>query len=379
MPTSSEAASSNSEEESRTQELINKSETLTKGYYYDEALELLKADADNPKISQRIAEVEKLKSELVEYTGTVHHIFFHSLIIYPQLAFDDVGHPKDGYNSTMSTRDEFLKLLPQIYERGYVLYNINDVFVKNSSGAMVQNKIYLPKGKKPLILSQDDVSYYEYMKPDGFATRLVIDSKGEIATEVKDLEGNVSITRDGDLIPIIDDFLKTHPDFSYRGAKGIIALTGYEGVLGYRLETEESKAEAKAVAEKLKESGWLFASHSFTHNRTNYWGPGSAVNKIQYDTKRWNTVVKPIVGSSNIFIAPFGYVLPAACMKVITDDGYNIYCSVVAKAKIDTSNPKIAIQGRYEIAGYNMINNPKYITENFFDAESVVDKTRPKL
>ena len=35
-------------------------------------------------------------------------------------------------------------------------------------------------------------------------------------------------------MPIVDDFVREHPDFSYRGDKGTIALTGYNGVLGYR-------------------------------------------------------------------------------------------------------------------------------------------------
>ena len=36
------------------------------------------------------------------------------------------------------------------------------------------------------------------------------------------------------MVPLIDAFVKKHPDFSYRGAKGTLALTGYNGVLGYR-------------------------------------------------------------------------------------------------------------------------------------------------
>ena len=39
-----------------------------------------------------------------------------------------------------------------------------------------------------------------------------------------------------DLVPILDRFVEEHPDFSYRGAKAILALTGYNGVLGYRTD-----------------------------------------------------------------------------------------------------------------------------------------------
>ena len=38
------------------------------------------------------------------------------------------------------------------------------------------------------------------------------------------------------MVPLIDRFVEEHPDFSYRGAKGIVALTGYNGILGYRTD-----------------------------------------------------------------------------------------------------------------------------------------------
>ncbi|MCD8021977.1 MAG: polysaccharide deacetylase, partial [Lachnospiraceae bacterium] len=48
-------------------------------------------------------------------------------------------------------------------------------------------------------------------------------------------DGTVSVG-DYDLVPWIDSFVDLHPDFSYHGHKGTIALTGYEGVLGYRTD-----------------------------------------------------------------------------------------------------------------------------------------------
>ena len=38
------------------------------------------------------------------------------------------------------------------------------------------------------------------------------------------------------MVPLIDTFVKEHPDFSYHGRKGILAMTGYDGVLGYRTD-----------------------------------------------------------------------------------------------------------------------------------------------
>lgn len=77
-----------------------------------------------------------------------------------------------------------------------------------------------------------------------------------------------------DMVTIIDTFIKKHPDFSYGGSKGVIAETGYNGVLGYRSsksqygDTKKTHREAKKatkVANAMKKEGWQFASHSWGH------------------------------------------------------------------------------------------------------------------
>ena len=40
----------------------------------------------------------------------------------------------------------------------------------------------LPEGKKPFVMSQDDVCYYEYMDGDGFASRMIIGEDGKQRT-----------------------------------------------------------------------------------------------------------------------------------------------------------------------------------------------------
>ena len=77
----------------------------------------------------------------------------------------------------------------------------------------------------PFVLSQDDVCYYHYMDGDGFATKLVVDEDGKIRNEYVNDDGSVSVG-DYDMVPLIDRFVEEHPYFSYRGGKGIVALTG---------------------------------------------------------------------------------------------------------------------------------------------------------
>ena len=88
----------------------------------------------------------------------------------------------------------------------------------------------LPEGKIPFVLSEDDVSYYHYMDGDGFATKLVIDDNGDIKCEYKKADGTV-VTGDYDVVPILDSFIKEHPDFpimeeGYPGNDRIIWCSG---------------------------------------------------------------------------------------------------------------------------------------------------------
>lgn len=83
------------------------------------------------------------------------------------------------------------------------------------------------------MLSQDDVCYYEYMTGQGFADRFVLDENGKITNEYTLDDGTV-IRGSFDVLTILEDFIEAHPDFSYRGARGTIAVTGYNGIFGYR-------------------------------------------------------------------------------------------------------------------------------------------------
>lgn len=362
--------------------ILNEAEILKNGYFVEEAIEKLKEEkelCEDSDIQNKIEEYTNYKNHFIKYEGPIEHIFFHSLIVYPDLAFDNVGHSANGYNMWFVTVDEFKKILPKLYMRGYVLFNITDIYGKDSTGKTVQKDIYLPQGKKPLILSQDDVNYYEYMKPDGFATRLSIDENGEISTVVKNKNNEEEITRDGDMVPIVDDFIKEHPDFSFRGAKGTLAVTGYEGVLGYRLDSDENKKMAKMTADKLKEDGWTFASHSYTHNGDGYFQGVQNYTNLKSDFTKWDTEIKPIVGDTNIFIAPFGANLEGENINLVTEYGFDIYCNVCRLPETENVGNLIIIP-RYNIDGYSLLYYKDSLNQLFFNADEVLTpNVRPAL
>lgn len=347
------------------------SEEYLKGYFYDEALGVI-SGSEHAGDERMLAQAEKINAEkarLVPYDGQIYHVFFHSLIIYPELAFDgDYKH--EGYDMWMTTVSEFKAMLPQLYERGFILYSLNEI--------KENTPIYLPEGKKPLIISIDDVNYYDYMKGDGFAKRLVVNDKGDVVTEVETPGGETVLTYDGDVMPILDEFVKEHPDFSYRGAKGIVAVTGYEGAFGYRitdLEGEELKAaqgEVKRISEIMKKNGWLFACHSYTHN--DYFRDGSVKYDIlAYDTGRWMNTINEYVLEPDIYISPFGYHLKPgeARLKYLKETGFTYFCPVSTSMRTLYTEDGTVISERFNLDRYNMRVRKEYINQTFFDVDSV--------
>ena len=166
----------------------------------------------------------------VPWDGIVEHLFFHPIVAYSELAFDGDAQ-SDGIDDWMVTVDEYDKILQSVYDHDYVLVDINDVWSEstdaNGQPVMVRNTLYIPEGKKPLIISYDDVNYYDYMIEDGFTYKLIIGDDGLIWSYGLDPQGNEVISQDLDAITILDKFVREHPDFSPFGAKGSLSLTGY--------------------------------------------------------------------------------------------------------------------------------------------------------
>ena len=245
---------------------------------------------------------------MVVYEGDILNIFFHGLIAWPEIAFR--GSMKDFFLEWYVTADEYRKILNELYLNNYALIDIKELYeIVNRDGvkSVLYKKPLVPEGKKPMVLSVDDLSYYEHVKANGSVHKLVIDDKGGIAAWTDRGNGG-ELSYDLDVVTCLEEFIKKHPDFSVRGAKGILALTGYEGILGYFTHEPDSpryqdeKKQAIAVVNKLKEMNWHFASHSWGH--INF--AVKPMSWLIYDQKLWDQQVKPILGETELFIYPFG-------------------------------------------------------------------------
>ncbi len=390
-------------------ELKAEADNIAASYDYDKAIALIDeyeaTYPDSIDLSSYREQIKLDKSSAVRWADTtqIPHIFFHSLIADTSRAFDG-DEDNDGYNLYMTTVDEFNAIMEQMYARGYVLVDIHDmiqqVTLEDGSTVYRQGDIYLPAGKKPFVLSVDDVNYYKYMtdgdgdgypdaKGDGFASKLVIGSDGKVTNEYYEKDGSL-VTGSYDVLPLLEDFVAKHPDFSYRGAKGILAVTGFEGVFGYHThpdwknvltadEYNKEVEQAKAVSEAIKAQGWVIASHSYAH-----FGYGSCGDyDLAADVQKWEDQVQPIVGDTDVLIYPFGQDIAGveeysgAKYQTMRDAGYRIFCNVDASSDYWVQiHDGYMRQGRINLDGYRLYHTPSLV-DHLIDASTVIDKNRP--
>lgn len=367
--------------------LLAQADQLALGYYYDEAIALLEnipsEYAQDADVLAKINEYRTAKDSFVPYEEPVRHIFFHSLIVDTSLAFDG-DYMENGYNYWMTTVDEFKAMLEELYANDFILIDIHEIAHEETdehgNTKMVADSPMVPAGKKPLVLSVDDVNYYEYMEKDGFARNLMIDENGDVKNLYIDKDGN-ELIGDYDVAPILDSFVKSHPDFSLRGAKGILALTGYEGALGYDTHLTDSPtleadiATATAVANRLKENGWLFAIHGYGHRDAKKITYSHLVN----DTTRWINDIGSIVGETDIYIYPYGSEIdyPSDKLNYLENVGLRYFCGVWTKPFVSVKDGYVR-QTRCNLDGFNMITRPKSLAD-LFDVSKVLDPDRPEL
>ena len=393
----------NSEEETALAE----AEKLAVQYDYDGAIARLQSSSayeGSTRMQEAAAGYAETKAACVEYTPEqVTHVFYHTLIYDPSKAFD--GDSKEaGYNQVMTTVSEYNAITQSMYEKGYVLVSPHDMCTVNEDGTVTPKNILLPADKKPFVLSQDDVSYYHYMDGDGFATKLVLDENGQVKNEYKNDDGSISVG-DYDLVPLLDSFVAEHPDFSYHGRKGVIALTGYNGILGYRTDIayktgenldeqyqvpwlaahpdfdyDQECADAKAVADAMKANGWEFASHTWGHINVSE----RSVDDIKTDTEKWLNYVAPLVGDTDMIIFAFGadigswqnYTHENAKFDYLKSKGFSIYCNVDGSQYWVQFGSDYMRQGRRNLDGYRMYYNPEMLSD-LFDVSQVWDDSRP--
>lgn len=336
-------------------------------------------------------------NELVAWKACdVVSLSFNMLIADPVRAFADAEYG-NSYKSNFITADEFRAILQQLYDNGCVLVDLNDLYYQEfdtSSGRYVfrEKQVLLPAGKKPIMLTQSG-GYYTYMidsdgdgkadaSGDGFAARLCWN--GSFYNELVNNDGDLCIGF-YDLVPILENFIAANPEFSYQGARAIIAFSGYDGVLGYRInsttltdsELQSEREGAAAIVQALKNAGYKLAC--YTYGNVNY--NIKDVAAIQADLRKWETEIATWIGAVDVMV--FARKADIAGAESYSGNSkFNVLYNAGFRYFIGTSDtPWNQVDDLYvrhnciSVTGYNLCNNADWFA-GMFDASAVLDNSR---
>lgn len=408
------ASSSVAEEQARleqsAQDLIARAELMMAGYDYQGAIDLLNSfEGDLSKfttVNDKILECEAAQKTMVAWDdpSQIPNLSFQLLVADPERGF---SHETYGYsiNRNFITTEEFSKILQQLYDNGYILVDLDDFTTTETTdnGTVVYKaqSLQLPNGKKPIMLTQTNVNYNYYLIdgngdkiPDGdgtgIASKLLWDGVN-FSCEMVTASGS-TVTGAYDLVPILEDFIKKHPDFSYRGARATLALTGYNGLFGYRthpsakdvfgeIAYEQAIQDAKTVANALRNSGYRLAC--YTYENIAY--GTSSITQIKSDLNGWTNEVVPILGDLDVFT--FAQLTDITTDPAYSGEKYDLLNNLGFRYYLgfcEDGKPWISItdnyvrQGRIMVTGSNLAHHSGWFT-NMFDPSSVLDTNRGNI
>ena len=403
---SQQSASSALENEANA--LAEEAEILAAGYDYDAAIAKLDSFSGD-KIQYQVVmdaynAINQAKTQVkpIDDPNSIPNLSFHCLIADPARAFSDKEFGA-AYNTNYVTIDEFSKILDQLYANGYVLVDFNSFILEtvgeDGKTTYSTQAIYLPEGKKPIMLTETLVNYETFSIDsdgdgeadkggDGFASKLVV-KDGKIVNEYVDANGN-TLYGAYDLVPILENFIEEHPDFCYRGARATLAVSGEDGVFGYRImhSVKESKGEdyynqqvegAKTIAKALRDRGYTIACYTYANVA---YGTLSAT-KIQVDLDNWKKEVKPVLGDVPVLIyakasdiAADGNFEGGNKYNVLKDAGFRYFINSanVPYAEVTVNYVR---QSRIMVTGQQMSTYPQVFTD-YFKVSDILNEQRGK-
>lgn len=386
-------------------------ESLVTGYDYQGAIDLLNEylngynGSNNTFREQAVAKQAALVNEqnqLVELKDvtTIPNLSFHVLMADASRACnkDVSGADMAGlYNKNFVSVEEFSRILNQLYSSNYVLVDF-DSFVYKATGVDGNDEfgaksIYLPQGKKPVMITETMVNYFEYMvDPDkdgkldgtghGFANKLVLDENGDIKAAYVDANGQ-SLVGNYDLVPVLESFIQEHPDFVYQGARAILAVSGTEGVFGYRTNTsyvsrfgqafyDNEVIEAKKVVAALREKGYTIASYTYSNQAYR----SMTTLQIQAEVTNWTNQITPVLGEVDTMVFARASDIESysgTTFDVLYRSGIRYFLNSGSSPRVDI-NKTFVRQTRLMVTGETLAWYSSQFT-SYFDSNVVLDLT----
>ncbi|MBR5944729.1 MAG: hypothetical protein IKZ94_07260, partial [Lachnospiraceae bacterium] len=287
-------------------------------------------------------------SEVKEYRGKIECICVRSLIADTEVAFS--GRYSSGNTKLHLTIREFEKILENLYERGYVLVDVEDLIDQRDPTFLLERNLKVPKGKKPLIVVIEDLQYSVADYRAGTCRKLVLNDEGQVCGEYQNSAGETVVSRTAEAIGLLDYFVEKHPDFTYDGAKGIISVSGHEACFGYVVaagEIEERNAALSAanlpqltnitnddidfarnkvteIRNVLADNGWKFATctYSYIEDCRN-----TEKQVLVDDMVKWEDQIGSLLGEVHIIVYPNGNYIYGTDDRAVyfKNKGYRIF------------------------------------------------------
>ena len=383
--------------------IVAQAEALAAQYDYQAAKDLLNGINGGdltayPEIGAKVAEYTTIQSQLVEHKepSLIPNLSFHVLIADPTRAFKDQS-LGGSYNKNFVTCDEFSKILNELYNNDFVLVDF-DSFAASNTDLDGNQKFYidpilLPEGKKPVMITETMVNYFDYMtggdgdgtpdaNGDGFASRLIVDGMGQIKAEYIDAQGQTQVGN-YDLVPILEDFIAAHPDFCYRGARATLAFTGHEGVFGYRCNTsyigtkgqdfyDQQVAGAQAITNALRAKGYTLACYTYSNEAY----AGYSVAQISNSLTSWTNEVTNVIGAVDAFVfAKTSNItdFSGQAFNVMYTSGFRYFIGHGTKPYAEVNTTYVR-QNRLMVTGENMVHYSSQFTDlQLFNPNVVLD------
>lgn len=301
-------------------------------YYSAEKLfsDLAAIFPDDDKIHSDLLSATGHTSKTVEWRGHVEVLCVRSLIANTDTAFGvEFG---KGDTGLYLTATEFNNLLENMYKKGYVLVDPENMMSATDPGFILERNLTIPEGKKPLVIMIENLSYDPTAYVCGTCRRLVLNDEkqvcGEYAVKSKDGAEEYVVNRTAEAIGILDVFVSNHQDFTYNGSKGIVSIGGYDSCFGYVVAREQIKERnaklnaanlpleeytdeeiqnnrnaVKNIVERLKDTGWKFASCTYGYLPN---ARKADLAGIVDDTTKWMDRIGTLIPDTHMISYPGG-------------------------------------------------------------------------
>ena len=359
---------------------LDEAQALADSYYYEDAIAYLENLETNETtagpVQELLATLQEEYDSMQMFEGTVPHLCFPVLIEDTDRAFD--GDDQSYiYRDALITVSEFKAILQELYDNNYVLVRLHDVAHEETDDrgvtTMERQWFYLPEGKHPIVISQDNLNYVDIRNGDGIATALALDENGDVKAKYTDPVGH-DLKGDYDLIPILNTFVEEHPTFSYRGARGIVSVSASDGIFGYDNTTANGVDTISQIAEKLRQDGWDIACAGYDH--TDYMNAMDS-EELTEELEKWEKDAGSLVGDTEILFYPYGAEVeyPSKELDSLLNANLLYLCGLWGTEDIMELDEAYLRQTRRFIDGYSLVNGGS-LFQRFFNIEKVLDRNR---